>query len=134
MSELERASEEHELAEAAFIDAVRATADRGTSAVAAHAVADAASRFNELAHRAYRSGRTGAWMPLDHLTERTRRSRDSGSTRPRTTRADCPNLEDGGGPGGRYVNGTRSVPGIGASHCGWPAVVRRAHSSCGSRS
>ena len=70
-SDLERLSDEYELAEATFIGVVRAEADRGDLAVAARAVADAASHFNAEAHKALHSGTTNAWMPLDHLTERT---------------------------------------------------------------
>lgn len=69
-SDLERLSDDYELAESAFTEAVRADADRPSLAVAARAVAEAASRFNAEAYKSFRSGEE-AWMPLDHLTERT---------------------------------------------------------------
>jgi hypothetical protein len=70
-SDLERLSDEYEQAESAFIDAVRAEEGRGSLAAAARSVADAASRFNAEAYKSLRSGVRDAWMPLDHLTERT---------------------------------------------------------------
>jgi hypothetical protein len=70
-SDLERLSDEYELAESAFMDAVRAEADRGSLAAAARAVANAASQFNAEAYKSLHSGVEDAWMPLDHLTERT---------------------------------------------------------------
>jgi hypothetical protein len=70
-SDLERLSDEYELAESAFMDAVRAEADRGSLAAAARAVANAASQFNAEAYKSLHSGVEDAGMPLDHLTERT---------------------------------------------------------------
>jgi len=70
-SDLERLSDEYERAESAFLDAVRAEAEREGLATAARAVADAASQFNAEAYRNLHSGVEGSWMPLDHLTERT---------------------------------------------------------------
>ncbi len=70
-SDLERLSEEYQAAEAAFMDAVRADAGKARLASSARAVADAASRFNTEAYKSLHSGVEGAWMPLDHLTERT---------------------------------------------------------------
>ena len=70
-SELERLSDEYQRAEFAFVEAVRAGVERGTLASAARAVAGAASEFNTEAYRSLHSGMEDAWMPLDHLTERT---------------------------------------------------------------
>ena len=70
-SDLERLSDEYETAESAFLNAVRAEAGIGSLAAAARAVADVASRLNAEAHKHLHSGTEGAWMPLDHLTERT---------------------------------------------------------------
>jgi hypothetical protein len=70
-SDLERLSDEYERAESAFMEGVRAGSERGTLATAARAVADAASQFNAEAYKCLSSGVENAWMPLDHLTERT---------------------------------------------------------------
>lgn len=70
-SDLERLSEEYERAESAFMDAVRAERERGALAASARAVAEAASQFNAEAYKNLHAGAEGAWMSLDHLTERT---------------------------------------------------------------
>jgi len=70
-SDLERLSEEYEAAESAFMATVRADAGKATLATSAREVADAAARFNAEAFTQLHSGVEGAWMPLDHLTERT---------------------------------------------------------------
>lgn len=70
-SDLERLSEEYEAAEAAFMNAVRADAGKTKLATSAREVADAASRFNAEAYKCLHAGIEGAWMPLDHLSERT---------------------------------------------------------------
>lgn len=70
-SDLERSSDEYELAEAAFMDVVRGDTGRRSLATAARAVANAASQFNAEAYRSLHAGVENAWMPLDHLTERT---------------------------------------------------------------
>jgi hypothetical protein len=69
-SDLERLSDEYERAESVFMDVVRTEAERGSLAAAARAVATAASQFNAEAYKSLHSG-AEAWMPLDHLTERT---------------------------------------------------------------
>ena len=68
---LEDLSAEYERAEASFLAAVRGSVARTALATAAHVVAHAASEFNAEAHRRLHSGVEDAWMPLDHLTERT---------------------------------------------------------------
>jgi hypothetical protein len=70
-SHLERLSDEYELAESAFMEAVRAEAGRESLAAAARTVATAASQFNAEAYKSLHSGLKDAWLPLDHLTERT---------------------------------------------------------------
>jgi len=70
-SDLERLSDEYEAAESAFMADVRADSGRMKLATSARAVAEAASRFNVEAYKRLHSGVEGAWMPLDHLTERT---------------------------------------------------------------
>ena len=70
-SDLERLSDEYERAELAFIESVRAGGERGALARAARAVANAASQFNAEAYKSLHSGVEDAWMPLDHMTERT---------------------------------------------------------------
>ena len=70
-SKLERLSDEYDRAESAFMDAVRAEAERGSLAAAARAVATAAAQFNAEAYKSFHSGGEEASMPLDHLTERT---------------------------------------------------------------
>ena len=70
-SDLEQLSDEYEVAESAFLDAVRAEASRGDLALAAHAAANAAAQFNAEAYKSLHSGVEDAWMPLDALTERT---------------------------------------------------------------
>ena len=64
-------SDEYELAESAFLDAVRTGTSRTDLAHAARAVADAASRFNAEAYKSLHAGVQDAWMSLDLLTERT---------------------------------------------------------------
>ncbi len=70
-SELEQASDQYEIAESAFMDAVRADTESASLAAAARAVANAASHFNAEAYKSLHTGVEDAWMPLDHLTERT---------------------------------------------------------------
>jgi hypothetical protein len=70
-SELELLSDAYEEAEATFLNAVREVADRARLATAARAVAVAAANFNREAYRRFHTCVDDAWMPLDHLTERT---------------------------------------------------------------
>jgi hypothetical protein len=70
-SDLERLSHEYELAESAFMEAVRAEATREVLAAAARTAANAASQFNAEAYNALHTGVEDAWMPLEDLTERT---------------------------------------------------------------
>lgn len=67
---LEQASAAYDEVEAAYIDAIRRRSDRDDLTAAARAVASAAAAFNSAAYRALHQG-SGAWMPLDQLTERT---------------------------------------------------------------
>ena len=53
------------------MDAVRADTGGGSLAATARAVATAASHFNAEAYKSLHAGVENAWMPLDHLTERT---------------------------------------------------------------
>ena len=69
--DLEGLSSSYELAEAAFLEIVRADAQRRAIGVAARRVAIAASAFNAAAHRKLHAGDEDVWMPLDLLTERT---------------------------------------------------------------
>lgn len=70
-SDLERLSNEYDLAESVFMDSVRDAVGRDNLAEAAGAVAQAAARFNAEAYRRFHTGVDDAWMPLDWLTERT---------------------------------------------------------------
>ena len=70
-SDLEQLSEAYEQAESAFIHAVRTEAERASLAEAARATAKAAARFNDEAFESLHTGVEDAWMPLEHLTERT---------------------------------------------------------------
>ncbi|GAA4350984.1 hypothetical protein GCM10023145_14470 [Angustibacter luteus] len=61
----------YDLAEAAFLEVVRADGARTAAAATARRVASAASAFNAAAHRKLHAGEDDAWMALDLLTERT---------------------------------------------------------------
>lgn len=68
---LQALSDEYERAEAGFLSALRADGSRLALGQAAREVATTASAFNAEAYRRLHAAEGDAWMPLDHLTERT---------------------------------------------------------------
>jgi hypothetical protein len=61
----------YEAAEAQALKLVRDRADRLAVAAAMRRVATAAADFNSEAYRKFHASEEDAWMPLDHLSERT---------------------------------------------------------------
>ena len=70
-SQLEQLSIAYEQAESAFLEAVSTGRTRGEVALVARATADAAVKLNAAAYKSLHAGVENAWIPLDHLTERT---------------------------------------------------------------